>query len=278
MSELNSRLLALALTCAPVAAIADDDDAPAPIPEDLFRSEMVFPQEPGEAQLTLGLDYRQQEPGADAWVAPVRAELGLIQGLQLELGWDAYIVSDLGPEHREGSGDLEVGLQYSWLDIAGRGLHAALGGEVRLGSAGEGLLEADDDDDTIADAGDEDDDDAPGSASDDDASEDAWELYLTLAQDLAPDARAQVMVQGGVEHEEGGEMGFATLAAYAPLSRSLYGSLEYTWSADPEERTLTPGLTLTTERGWYFGLGIAFGLASEADRLQVMGRVTYEWD
>ena len=283
----HSFTLAAVLAAAPVAADDDDDTDELPIPQDLFRTELVMPQEPGEVEIGFGLDYLRPNGDGDAWVAPVGLEIGIAEGLQFELSWDAYIVSNLGPERREGTGDFEAGLQYSWLDLGMPGLHAALGGEIRVRQAHEGLLEAADDADgwnldafdDAAGHDDDDDDDLDADADADDGGEEAaWEVYATIARDLLPGSRAQVMLQAGIEHEEGRELGFANLAGYAPIAGALFASLEYSWSAEAEGRYLTPGLTLATDRGWFFGVGVAFGLTDDADDLQVLGRISYEWE
>ena len=94
---------------------------------EMFQSELVYPQEKGELQFTLVPQVRK---GGDRtrWIGELVLEYGLTDSLQVELEWSAFERVD--PEDGEstaGTGDLELGLKYSWMNIAETGFHSAVG-------------------------------------------------------------------------------------------------------------------------------------------------------
>ena len=109
--------LALALAAAPVAR-ADDDDAAGllvvdedddrqPL-EEAFLTELVYPQEQGETQLTFAPFYARSADGK-ATQSLVKVEYGLTDAWQVELEWNAYTRRSEDDESHGGVGDLEIG-------------------------------------------------------------------------------------------------------------------------------------------------------------------------
>src|SRR5450432_1843611 len=120
-------LLALLLTsCWPAPARADADDAAGTPPngrerpiEELFKTDLVYPQEKGELQVELASIY-QNHAGGDTWTIPLSMEYGLSDRWQVEAEWNSLVQRH--PRNQpvvRGVGDLEIGTQYSFLNIGG---------------------------------------------------------------------------------------------------------------------------------------------------------------
>lgn len=249
-------LLSLATIGWHAPAVAEREYAPL---EELVRTEMVFPQEKGEVQVSLRLAYARGAEGGDGWSIPLTAEYGLTDRLQIELGWEGYQRIHEEGETRDGVGNLGISLQYSWLDIANSGINIAAGAEYEFATGdADVILEEDDDDD--AERG------------------DSYELYLIVAKDLNSFADKQILVQIGVEHEEDAYFDFVNLAGYAKVGRNLAASLEYNWHEEGEERYISPALAWKAGASWELGLGVSIGVHEEADDYQIIGRVTREWE
>ncbi len=148
-------------------AQADEDEWDPPL-EDLFRTDLVFPQERGELQLGT-LPRYQHGPEGNAFVLPIGIEYGITDAFQIEAEWDAYIHADADEDDESGSGqgNLQLGFMYSWIDIQDSGLHMAAGFDYEFAS---GDLE-------FQEGG---------------FREDSQELFLNFAKDLAEASRAQV--------------------------------------------------------------------------------------
>jgi hypothetical protein len=116
----------------PIHAFAADDDDESgstnrvrrPI-EELFRTDVVYPEEQGEFEIEIGGEY-QNHSGGDALTLPLSLEYGLTDNWQLEAEWNSFIQHYVGG-HAVGSGigDLEVGSQYSFMNIGGSLFHVA---------------------------------------------------------------------------------------------------------------------------------------------------------
>lgn len=105
-------------------------------PQDVILSDLVYPQERQELQVSFApelprlSDHRSLE-------MPLIIEYGLTDAWQVEAAWSRPpLVS--GASHA-----FEIGTQYSWLDISGSPVHAALGVEAEWeGSTLEAIVPA----------------------------------------------------------------------------------------------------------------------------------------
>lgn len=270
--------------CFSSPSVADDDEQRPPI-EELFKTELIFPQEQGEIQLGTLPTYRDGPEGT-AFVLPVGMEYGITDSLQFEAEWDAYINAESDEEDESGSGqgNLGLGLMFSRIDIADSGFHIAAGFEYEFASGDGKFLEG-------------------GNR------EDSRELYLIFAKDLEESSQSQLFFQFGVELQKDGRRAepgiladldeddpdagdgdddddevfrhdsnvwFANLGGYTTWKDAVL-SLELNLSEEEEERYVTPGITSQPLDDLEIGLGVAIGLAEEADDYQIIAKLIWEF-
>ena len=110
------------------------DSRPQPLQE-LFLTEVVYPQERGEVQLTLGtlIDRTRFDRAA---LMPLSIEYGLTDRWQIEGSWDGYTQFHQNPFRHLRSARASVGTKYSFMNIAGSRAHASIGVDVEFPDAG----------------------------------------------------------------------------------------------------------------------------------------------
>lgn len=114
-----------------LAFAADDDDRRQPIQE-LIRTEVVYPQERGELQITASPELTTGD-GDRRFAVPLAVEYGLTDAWQVEFEWESFSrVRPAGGGSTAGAGGVGIGTKYSFLGIAGTPLHAAVGVEAEF--------------------------------------------------------------------------------------------------------------------------------------------------
>ena len=103
--------------------------------QELFFTEVVYPQEKRELQLTLGslVDRTRKD---DSALTPVNVEFGLTDRWQLQASWNGYSRFRDNPFPNLRMSRLSVGTKYSWMNIGGSRLHAAAGFDVEFSRRG----------------------------------------------------------------------------------------------------------------------------------------------
>ncbi len=248
------------------AAWGEVDEQPI---EEVFQTELVYPQEEGEFQLTLAPQW-QSGSEEDRFQSRISLEYGITDAFQVGLEWDFFtrLESEAG-ERVEGIGDLEVGFKLARMDPAGK-LHFAFGLEVGLPLAevdddlGEGLLEV--------------------------------EPFVVIARDFPELRDLQLFAQIGVglvarvedaqdpdeeepeAHELGVNLGLFLPAGPVVLTAELNWSTN-TWNHDGEDNELylTAGLVRPLADDWEFGLAVPIGLNTGADDYRLIGMLTAEF-
>lgn len=217
--------------------------------QELFLTELVYPQEKGEIQLMLGtrIDRARPEPSA---LVPFTIEYGLTDRWQVEAGWDGYSRAEGAPFHGLTTSRLSIGTKYSLMNIAHSRVHAAFGTDVEFPRTG---------------------------AFADDEGESGMEIepFIAVAVDLPArltvfgSAAASIepqeaadLVEGGNRPDDRGTISagvlwpwqWATLAAeYTNRSDAL------PWRLDGAA-LLTPSIVVHPPRKWELGLGFPIGL------------------
>jgi hypothetical protein len=270
-------LLAIALVSFPPSlARADDDDAAGstnrekrPI-EELFKTDLVFPQEKGELELEVASVY-QNHSGADTWTLPLSLEYGLTDNWQVEAEWDSLV--QRYPRHQpvaRGVGDIQAGSQYSFMNIGGSLWHLAprFSVQIPVGDVnkdlGDGFVE--------------------------------YQPALILARDVPELHHTQFFAEMGASllqrantpahtadlqpaaHELNWGTGCFVLFPRAAATLELDGT-DNRWNhhgAD-DEIYLTPGALWRAARNVELGLGIPVGLNRGADRFDVMAHLVWEF-
>jgi hypothetical protein len=258
------------------AVRADDDDAAGstnrdkrPI-EELFKTDVVYPQQQGEMEVELASVY-QNHAGGDTWTIPLALEYGLSDRWQVEAEWDS-LVQHYSPNHSvvRGIGDLELGTQYSFMNIGDSLFHIAprFSIQVPLGDVNqdlsEGFLE--------------------------------YEPAVILARDFPELHHAQFFTEIGASlvqrvntpkdadnaepaaHEMNLGTGFFVLYPHGAAT------FEFNWANNrwnhhgtENDIYVTPGYLWRVMRELEIGLGIPVGLNKSSDRFEVSAHVTWEF-
>ncbi len=236
-------LLLLAL-CSRVFSASSEHEQPL---QEVFQSDLVYPQEQGELQLTFSPEYDDGDE-FQQWIFPVTVEYGLTDAFQIELEWSALVYHDPDDEDATaGIGDLSIGALYSWMGIGGLPLHAAMALEIGIPT------------------GDEDKELGEGEL--------AVEPIVILAWDLPIRSNTQVFLNVGAEISNSDEEAFVNLGFFTPVGNAV---LTTEWNWNDEEHYFTPGLVWQPYEDWELGLGIPIGLNSGADNTRVIFKLTYE--
>jgi len=94
--------------------------------QELFLTEVVYPQEKGEVQLTL--ESLVDRSRADlSGLASLEMEFGLTDRWQIQGRWDGYTQFHDSPFNRLQTARVTLGTKYSFMHIAHSRVHAALG-------------------------------------------------------------------------------------------------------------------------------------------------------
>jgi hypothetical protein len=118
----------IALITVPRIAAAQDTAQPL---QDLFFTEVVYPQDKGEAQFTFATLMDRSEPGT-AVLVPFSVEYGLTGRWQIQGGWDGYERLQEGVATRLRTARFSIGTKYSLMHVAGSRMHAAFGVDVEF--------------------------------------------------------------------------------------------------------------------------------------------------
>jgi len=234
----------------------------------VFQTDLVYPQEKGEIQITTAFGFHRASKRSIARI-PFVVEYGITDKWQVEAEWDAFtrLKRDGLPVER-GQGDLSIATKYSFMKIAGSDFHAAVGFELvaPLGDAergmGEGVIE--------------------------------YEPFFILAKDFPKLKNLQVFTQIGVglvqrgrsegddddepaAHELNWNTGF-----FVPV-HALVLTTEFNWSSNKwnnggqdKEMYFTPGVVWKLPGTWEVGVGAPIGLNSGADKFRAIFKLTYE--
>jgi hypothetical protein len=269
--------LALALVLfALIPARADDDDDVAstnrdkrPI-EELFKTDAVYPQQQGELEVEAASVY-ENHAGGDTWTLPLSLEYGLNDRWQVEAEWDS-LVQRFPANHSavRGVGDLELGTQYSFMNIGGSSFHIAprFSIEVPVGDVNrdlsEGFLE--------------------------------YEPSVIFAKDFPELHHTQLFTEIGAglvqrintpkdsddaepaANELNWGSGFFVLFPHSAATMEFNLS-NNTWNhhGTENEMYLTPGFLWRVIGNLELGLGIPVGLNNASDRFEVVAHAVWEF-
>jgi hypothetical protein len=223
--------------------------------QELFQSDVVFPQSAGETQVTLaprfmaGRGFTRQE-------ADLGLEYGLTDAWQIGADWTGYVRdAPSGARAAQGVGDLDIATKYSWMDIADSRLHAALALAVAVpvasksGDLGDGQF--------------------------------ALMPSAIVAADIPNWPGAQVFLNLGTALNDGTAHGrrhpsTLNVGTYAPVGRITFTS---EWNLSDEEGNFyTPGIVWRTPADFELGIGVPIGLNARADRYRVVLSLVREFE
>ena len=230
--------------------------------QELIRTEVVYPQEKGELQLTF-LSRADKGRNGSVLVFPLEVEFGLTDAWQVGLEWGTYSRVRRGDAVSSGRGGLAVGTKYSFMNINGSDVHAAVGLEMEF----------------------------PGGLGADGLREDKREVepFVALAADLHDGVQAFFHVgrsfTRGASGDEAGDESPVNVqwnaGALVALRRvTLAGELNTRTNGSPwgrgGELYATPSITFLLPSPWEMGLGVPIGLNGRSDRFGLAIHVIYE--
>ncbi len=248
---------------------AEAEDS-AQLVQEVFQTELVYPQEKGEVQITTAAVWHEEQDGRLMRV-PLVIEYGFTDDWQVEIELNPVQDREGGDgESANGIGDLELGTKYSFMNIGGSTFHAAVGLDVVVPvgdpdqDLGEGLLE--------------------------------FEPYVALGRDFPELNNAHLFGQVGlalVRRSRGTDSGEEEGPAAHELSvntgflvpvQNLRFVAELNWSTnrwnhegDEASLFLTPGVVWDLPGTWEVGVGVPIGLMDNEDRFRVIGQLTWEF-
>ncbi|MEO8379114.1 MAG: hypothetical protein ABI779_05580 [Acidobacteriota bacterium] len=247
-------------------ADAEEREESQQLVQEVFQTELVYPQEKGEVQVTAAVNWNEEQDGRTKEV-PLSLEYGLTDAWQIEMSLTGVDRRFEGGDSSQGVGDLEVGTKYSFMNIGGRPLHAAVGVEVTLPvgdpdqGLGEGLLQV--------------------------------EPFVAVGRDFPELNRMHVFGQVGlglVRRTRGGddegqpahELSVNTGLLVPVQNFRLVAELNWAsnrWNHDGDETSLfvTPGVVWDLPGTWELGVGVPIGLMNEGDRYRVITQLIYEF-
>jgi hypothetical protein len=263
-------------SCWPFVARADDNDAgdatngvKRPI-EELFKTDLVYPQENGELEVEVASFY-QNHAGGDTWTIPISFEYGLTDNWQVEGEWDSLV--QRYPKNQSvvrGVGDLELGTQYSFMNIGGSLFHVAarFSLEIPVGDVnkdlGDGFLQ--------------------------------YKPAVILARDIPELHHTEFFAEIGASlvqrvntpkdadeaqpaaHELNLGTGFFVLFPHGAATMEFnWANNQWNHHGTENELYLTPGFLWRASRSVEIGLGIPIGLNRSSDRFEVLAHVVWEF-
>ena len=119
-----------------------DKIVPQPIQE-LFQSNLVYPQEKDEIQLTLFPSFRKNKSTQKTRTL-FEVEYGITDALQVIFEWEGLLYKNPKSDPAiAGVGNIEVGAQYSWMGMGDGNTHFSFGNliEFPVGPVESGLTE-----------------------------------------------------------------------------------------------------------------------------------------
>lgn len=249
MFGVKRSLILIGLMLLPRVAAAQEPRQPL---QELFLTEVVYPQEKGETQLTLRVLVDRARPERSALI-PLSIEYGLTDRWQVGAGWDGYTQFHDSPFGNLRSARASIGTKYSVMNIKGSPVHAAVGVDVEFPDAG---AFPDDEGETGVEA----------------------DTFIALAADLG--RGVTLFGSGGLSLEsraatalfKNGERpdspGTASFGALLALGRATV-AIEYTNRSDglpwrlEGSPLVTPSLVFHPGHKWELAAGIAFPIRGE---------------
>ena len=237
--------------------------------EELFKTDMVYPQEKGELQVGLASLYQHNSSG-DALTVPISLEYGLTGRWQVEAEWKSFVQHFWNQSKKHGIGDLEIGTQYSFMNIGDSMFHIAprFSMEIPLGDVNKGLTE--------------------GFME--------YQPAIILARDFPQFHDAQLFTEIGIsfvqrvkrpseadDAEPAAHVFNLGFGGFVPFSHGAL-TIEFNWTNNQwnhqgteNELYLTPGWVWKVTRNFEIGQGIPVGLNKRSDQYDVAAHVVCEF-
>lgn len=257
---------------APLYSFAEPEETnsriiPQPIQE-LFQSNLVYPQEEDEIQFTLFPSFNKSNSSKNVRTL-FEVEYGITDEFQIIFEWDGLLYKNPnnGPTI-SGPGNIEIGAQYSWMGLGDGNTHFSFGNliELPVGPVENGLTEG------------------------------FLEVnpFVVLARDFPKANQSQIFVELGFKWAEktrtvpaGSDPALNSISwnvgAFYPID-SWRATLEINGSnnewdgGNTNEIFVTPGIINKLSREWEIGIAAPIGTTSTTDDYRVVGYLMWEFE
>jgi Putative MetA-pathway of phenol degradation len=260
----------LGLMTPPAFAQEEEGEAQEQPIQEVFQTNLVYPQERGEVQFSYTSRFSKGKEHT-LLQTPLSLEYGITDRWQIEVEWNALSRrTESGEATTRGQGDFSIGTQYSFMKMRGSNFHSAVGFEVTLPTGslekelGEGFIE--------------------------------YEPYFIIARDFPKLNDMQIFSQVGFgfvqrakhsaeeddDEPAAHEFNFG-VGMFVPFRRLvLTGEFNFStnrWNNGGLERdlSLTPGMVWRLPRNFELGIGLPVGLTREADKSGAILKLVYEF-
>ena len=272
MKTNKMRLLLLVLSAFGTAAFSVSAQTAKEQPlQEVFQTELVYPQEKGEFQTTFAPRFSRRRDERETEL-PVRLEYGITDRWQVEVQWVTFSRSrsDFAAKSEKGTGDVSVSTKYSFLNIKKSNFHSSVQFEVNFPTGG---AEQNADESFIE-----------------------YEPSASFAKDFPRLRRLQIFSQIGfnfkqpfkktrpTENKDSAAPDFILNGGFFVPYKNVRLVTEINWktnqwnkSGTQSEIYLTPGLVYKLPGKWEIGIGIPLGVSGDADKFRTIGQAIFEF-
>ncbi|MEK9630026.1 MAG: hypothetical protein VW455_13530 [Nitrospinota bacterium] len=256
----------------PLSSFAENEEnksreVPQPIQE-LFQSNLVYPQEEDEIQFTLFPSFRKNENSKRVRTL-FEVEYGITDAFQIIFEWDGLLYQNpkSGPTI-SGPGNIEVGAQYSWMALGDGNTHFSFGNliELPVGPVDNGLT------DGFLEV----------------------QPFVVLARDFPQFNQSQIFAEFGFSWADkirdtpaGSDPAFDSInwnvGGFVPIgpwraTMEINGSNNKWDGGDQNEIYITPGVINKLSREWEIGIAAPIGTTKSSDDYRVVGYLMWEFE
>ena len=244
-----------------------DEKIPQPIQE-MFQSNLVYPQEEDEIQFTLFPSFKKSKNIQKARTL-FEVEYGITDAFQIIFEWDGLLYQNPKTDKTiMGPGNIEVGAQYSWMGLADGNTHFSFGNliEVPVGPVKNGLTDG------------------------------FLEVhpFVVLAKDFPASNQSQIFIEMGFNWADqvrstpnGSDPAFDSilwnLGGFYPIgpwraTLEINGSNNEWDGGNRNEIYITPGVINKLSKEWEVGLALPIGATRVSDDYRIIGYLMWEFE
>ena len=240
---------------------------PQPIQE-MFQSNLVYPQEKDEIQFTLFPSFNKNQSGQKARTL-FEIEYGITDAFQVIFEWDGMLHQNprTGPTIT-GPGNIEVGAQYSWMGLGDGNTHFSFGNliEFPVGPVANGLTEG------FIEV----------------------QPFIVLARDFPKLNQSQIFLNFGFNwvdqirnvpestEPEADSISW-NIGAFSPIgfwraTLEINGSNNKWDGGNQNDIYITPGTIYKLSKEWEIGIATPIGATNTSDDYRVIGYLMWEFE
>ncbi len=212
--------------------------------QEVFRSELVFPQEEGEIQFTLAPYYLQNGDNISEIIFPFGIEYGITDQLQIEIETERTYFQENSDNLKYVSQEYEISVMYSFMNFSDSQFHTAVGSEIG------GISET----------------------------EKEYALFFILARTFPSFRYSHIFAQYSIVWEEERESA-ANIGMYIPFGKITFTSeLNFRTIEENTQFYTTNGIIWAPKSVLNFGMGVSHNLTETSQKPGIYSQLIYEFD